>query len=132
MKAIVTKDNFKKILGIVSHIVGHAASLPILSNIMLQTDKGRLKISATNLEMGLTCWLGGRVEEEGIITLPAKTINDYIATTFGEQITLAANKDGLKISTESSSATIKTMPSDEFPLIPQPTSTGSLILRVND
>ena len=124
MKAVVTKENFKKILNIVSHIVGHAASLPILSNILLQTEKGRIKISATNLEIGLTAWRGGRVEEDGRLTLPAKTINDYIATTLGDQISLETEKNNLIISTDSSRATIKTLPADEFPLIPQVVPTG--------
>ncbi len=132
MRAIVTKDNFKKILGLVSHVVGGAASLPILSNILLQTDKGRIKISATNLEIGLTAWLGGRVEEDGSVTLPARTLNEYVSTTLEDQITLATASNGLTVSTDTSSANIKTLPSDEFPLIPEPSSTGKIELTATD
>lgn len=132
MQAVVTKDNFKKILGLVSHVVGNAASLPILSNILLETEKGRLKISATNLEIGLTCWLGGKVEKEGKVTLPAKTINDYVSTTLGDQVSLKTSDGALSISTDASSANVKTLPSDEFPLIPKLKPSGSIKLSAEE
>src|SRR3989344_2337135 len=110
MKAVVTKDNFRKILNLVGHIVGHTSTLPILSNILLQTEKGRLKISATNLEIGLTAWLGGKVDSDGSVTLPARTITDYISVTLGEQVNLETKDNNLIISTDSSSASIKTLP----------------------
>src|SRR3989338_11685035 len=126
MKATVTKENFKKIISLVSHIVSGTSTLPILSNILFQTDKGRIKISATNLEIGLAAWLGGKVEKEGSFTIPARTINDYVSTTMGEQVALEAQKNELTISTESSEAKIKTLPAEEFPLIPQFKPTGTL------
>lgn len=128
MKAVVTRENFKKVLSLVGHIVGNTATLPILSNILLQSDKGRLKISATNLEVGLTAWMGGRVEEEGSLTLPAKTIGEYMGTTLGEQVELSTDKNQLIIATDTSSATIKTLPPEEFPLIPQVTPSGKITL----
>ncbi|OGE86123.1 MAG: DNA polymerase III subunit beta [Candidatus Doudnabacteria bacterium RIFCSPHIGHO2_02_FULL_46_11] len=132
MKAVITRDNFKKVLGLVSHVVGTAASLPILSNILLQTEKGRIKISATNLEMGLTCWLGGRVEEEGTVTLPARTINEYVSTILEEQVILNLKQGNLIVSTDTSSASIKTLPSEEFPLIPKLTSAGKISLGAEE
>lgn len=126
MKAVVTRENFKKVLALVGHIVGNTATLPILSNILMQSDKGRIKISATNLEVGLTAWMGGRVEEDGSLTLPAKTIGEYVGTTLGEQVQLAAAKNQLTISTDTSSATIKTLPPEEFPLIPEFSQAGKV------
>ena len=132
MKIVVTKDNLKKVLNLVSHVVGHTSTLPILSNILMQTDKGRIKISATNLEIGLTAWVGGRVEEEGGATLPARTITDYVSTTLGDQVTLAKDKEGLTVSTDVSRATLKTLPPDEFPLIPQLTVGGQIDLPADE
>jgi DNA polymerase-3 subunit beta len=132
MKAVVTKENFKRILNLVSHIAGHTITLPILSNILIETEKGRMKISATNLEVGLTAWLGGRVEQDGSITLPAKTITDYVSSTNGDQITLEVIGTNLNVSTENSSASIKTLPAEEFPLIPQINASSTVRLPAGE
>src|SRR3989344_9137212 len=126
MKITVTKENLKKIVNSVSHVVAATVTLPILSNILLETEKGRIKISATNLEIGLTAWLGGRVEEEGRVTIPARTFNDYVSSLLGEQVGMEAKKGTLNISTEAARAELKTLPPDEFPLIPKFETTSEM------
>jgi len=68
--------------------VSSRATLPILANILLSTDQGRLKLAATNLETGITTWVNAHVEAEGTTTLPAKLLADLINTFPSERVEL--------------------------------------------
>ena len=80
MKAIVTQQHLAHGLSIVSRAVSPRSTLPVLANVLLATDEGRLRLSATNLELGITCWIPAQVTEEGSITIPARTIVDLVGT----------------------------------------------------
>ena len=64
MKLSCLQENLKRGLAIVSHAVAGKSTLPVLSNILLASDDGRLKLAATNLEIGITCWIGAKIEDE--------------------------------------------------------------------
>ena len=72
MKVIVKQDQLAQGVGIVSRAVSTRSPLPVLANILLQTDDGRLKLSATNLEMGISAWIGAKVEQPGSLTVPSR------------------------------------------------------------
>jgi DNA polymerase-3 subunit beta len=57
MKATVLQENLARGLGTVSKAVSPRSTLPVLANILIASDEGRLRLSATNLEMGITCWI---------------------------------------------------------------------------
>ena len=57
MKVTVLQENLARGLGIVSRAVSPRSTLPVLSNILIASDEGRLRLSATNLELGITCWI---------------------------------------------------------------------------
>ena len=71
MKITCKQQDLSRGLSAVSHAVSNRSTLPILSNILLATDQGRLKLSATNLEIGINCWVDAQIEEEGSTTVPA-------------------------------------------------------------
>jgi DNA polymerase-3 subunit beta len=73
MKVSCLQENLAKGLSIVGRAVASHSTLPVLSNVMLTTDNGQLKLSATNLEIGVNCWVGAKVEEEGAITAVSNT-----------------------------------------------------------
>ena len=60
MKVTVLQENLARGLGIVSRAVSPRSTLPVLSNILIASDEGRLRLSATNLELGITCWISAR------------------------------------------------------------------------
>jgi hypothetical protein len=78
MKVSCLQENLAKGLSIVSRAVAARSTLPVLGNIYLGTDQGRLKLAATNLEIGITCWIGAKVEEDGATTVPARTFVDLV------------------------------------------------------
>ena len=57
MKVTVLQENLARGLGIVSRAVSPRSTLPVLSNVLIASDEGRLRLSATNLELGITCWI---------------------------------------------------------------------------
>jgi len=78
MKVSCLQENLAKGLSVVGRAVSPRSTLPVLGNVLLATDNGRLKLSATNLEVGINCWVGAKVEEEGATTIPARTFIDLV------------------------------------------------------
>ena len=89
MKLTVSQAQLAHGLGLVSRAVSPRSTLPVLGNILLATDEGRLRLSATNLELGITCWIGAQIEEEGCVTIPARIFGDLVTTLPGEKVNLA-------------------------------------------
>lgn len=119
MKLSCTQENLSKGLSIVSRSVGVRATLPVLNNILLQTDKGRLKLSATDLEIGIHTWVGAKVDAEGGITVPARLLLDFINNNTDKNIELELNDSTLKLSSDHFKANINGIEASEFPLIPE-------------
>ncbi|HEX8992768.1 MAG TPA: DNA polymerase III subunit beta [Anaerolineae bacterium] len=134
MKATVLQENLAHGLNIVSRAVSARSTLPVLSNILIATDEGRLRLSATNLELGITCWIAGRIEQEGSTTVPARTLSDLINTLPGEQVSLAldANTQTLNVRGGASTNEIKCIDAQEFPPLPVPDLDGAVQLNVAD
>ena len=86
MKVTVLQENLTHGLNVVSRAVSPRSTLPVLSNVLVATDEGRLRLSATNLELGITCWIGAKIEEEGSITVPARTFTELVSTLIDQQV----------------------------------------------
>ena len=80
MKIIVNQKNLKRAVGLVEKVVSKNTTLPILGNILLKTENGRLRLSATNLELGINVLVGVKTEEEGENTIPTKIFSYFINT----------------------------------------------------
>ncbi|MBX4187576.1 MAG: DNA polymerase III subunit beta [Candidatus Doudnabacteria bacterium] len=119
MKLICTKENLKKGLFVVSRVVGVGNPLQVLNNILVKTDQGRIKLSSTNLEIGVNTWVGGKIEEEGSLTVPAKLINEYINNLPSEKVTITTQETILNLESENYHTNIRGLSADDFPLIPQ-------------
>lgn len=120
MKLSCLQENLKRGLATVSHAVAGKSTLPILSNILLATDQGRLKLAATNLDIGITCWIGAQVEEEGSITIPARLLNDVVGSLPNDKITLSLDSrtQAINLTCARFTNNIKGIEADEFPPIP--------------
>lgn len=120
MKITCKQQDLKQGLSIVSHAVASRSPLPILTNILLTTDQGRLKISATNLEISITCFVDAEILEDGAITVPARPFTELVNSLAQGQIDLNVPSDTntVKIKSHGSNANIKGMDATEFPVIP--------------
>ena len=120
MKLTCNQQDLARGLSAVSHAVSERSSLPILANILLETDSGRLKLAATNLEIGVTCWVEAQISEEGATTVPAKLLTDFVSTLTAEPLTLSVTEgtNVLHLRGLRNTAHFRGMDAVEFPLIP--------------
>lgn len=115
----INKNKFLIALQATEKIIARNLNLPILNNILLKTEKGRLKISSTNLEIGINYWIGSKIKEEGEIAVPAKIITDFIQNIQDEKITLTTKKNTLLINSDHYRSQILGFDTKDFPIIPE-------------
>jgi DNA polymerase-3 subunit beta len=134
MKVTVLQENLSRGLGIVSRAVSPRSTLPVLANILIATDEGRLRLSATNLELGITAWIPAKVEEEGSTTVPARTFADLVNALPGDQVVLNLDSatQTMNIRSGASNNDIKGIDADEFPPLTTPDMDGAIQLNVAD
>jgi DNA polymerase-3 subunit beta len=120
MRLSCLQENLSKGLSIVGRAAASRSTLPITNNVLMSTDEGRLKLSATNLEMAVSCWIGAKVEEEGATTVPAKLLTDFVATLPNDKIemTLSAKKT-LTLKCRRFEARMTGVDAKDFPPIPK-------------
>tara|TARA_B100001540_G_scaffold84013_1_gene75632 strand:+ start:393 stop:1532 length:1140 start_codon:yes stop_codon:yes gene_type:complete len=120
MKLSCLQENLSKGLAVVSRAVATRSTLPVTQNVLISTDQSRLKLSATNLEIAITTWIGASIEDEGAITLPARILTEFVNTLEGDKIdfSLPEGNGILNISSGRSKATINGIDAEEFPPIP--------------
>lgn len=118
MKISCTQERLNKGLAIVSRIVGTRTTLPVLSNIYIEAKEGELKLSATDLEIGITTSIGAKVDEEGALTIPARLISEFVANNDDESIEMSSHEQTLHLKSERYEANIKGIDPAEFPQVP--------------
>lgn len=131
MKLTILQQDLLPILQSVSRSCGIKATLPVLANVLIQAENNTLKLSATNLEIGVIKEVSAKISEEGSVTIPAKTFLDLISALSGAEIELEATNDQLKITTKQFNATLNGIASAEFPSIPFEATTFTK-LKVSD
>ncbi len=119
MNLIVIRGNLKDGLGIVERMSGDSTNLPILKNVLIQTEDGKIKFTATNLEVAVSAFVPGKVVDKGRITVPVSVLRELVANLQGERVALESRKTGLAVKTDNYSATIQGLPSEDFPIIPK-------------
>jgi DNA polymerase-3 subunit beta len=120
MKISCLQENLAKGLATVGRAVATRSTLPILSNILLQCDEGRLRLAATNFEIGVNCWVGARVEQEGSITVPARLLTEFVNSLPAGHIEMEVHErtQTLNLKCARFEANIKGLDASEFPAVP--------------
>jgi DNA polymerase-3 subunit beta len=120
MKVTCTQDALAKGLGIVGRAVAARSPLPITANVLIATEEGRLKLSATNLEITMSCWIPAEIEEEGAITVPARLLSDFVNTLPNDRISLTvpARARQVRLECARNEASIGGLDADDFPPTP--------------
>ena len=120
MKITCLQENLSRGLAVVGRAVANRATLPVIHNVLLNVDQSMLKLSATNLEIAMTTWVGAKIEEEGSITVPARLLSEFVNSLPNDPINLQLYEGSglLEISSGSSKAHINITDASEFPPIP--------------
>ncbi|MBI2934182.1 MAG: DNA polymerase III subunit beta [Chloroflexi bacterium] len=121
MKLSCLQENLSRGLGIVGRAVATRTTLPITNNILVSTDRSRLRLTATNLEIAIVHWVGAMVEEEGAIAIPARLFTEYINSLKSDklELVLPASSRSLQIKAARSDARISGQDAEDFPPIPE-------------
>ena len=130
MKLSCTRENLHQGLSIVSHISGKSVNLPILNNVLFRADISGLKLTATNLDMTVTCAVRSKVDQPGEYTVPAKLIADYVSLLPDERVDIDLLDTSLSVVCGSSKTKINGLSPSEFPLVPQVTGGVKFIVPV--
>ena len=126
MELIVTQENLARALTAVGRVASTKTQLPILSNILLRTDKNRLLIAATNLEIATTQYIGAKVIKPGAITIPARLVSEFISNLPKESIELKTVNSNLSIKSGSYTSVINGVIADDFPELPTINESSSI------
>lgn len=134
MKVSVLQENLAHGLSIVSRAVSPRSTLPVLGNVLVATDEGRLRLSATNLDLGITCWIGAKIEEEGSTTVPARTFTELVSTLADKQVDMNLNvrNQTLNVRCGTSNTDMKCIDAQEFPPLPEPELDAGIQINVVD
>ena len=119
MKLSVMQENLARGLSVVSRAVSSRSTLPVLANVLLKTEDGGLKLTATNLEIGITYWVPGKIDEDGSTTVPAKLLTDLVnSLPAGDKVELEVTAgESLHVKAGRFQTHIKGIDADEFPAI---------------
>ena len=119
MKLSVMQENLARGLSIVSRAVSSRSTLPVLANVLLKTEDAGLKLTATNLEIGITYWVPGKVDEDGATTVPARLLTDLVnSLPPGDKVELEVTAgDTLHVKAGRFQTHIKGISDEEFPAI---------------
>ncbi|HSF83504.1 MAG TPA: DNA polymerase III subunit beta [Anaerolineales bacterium] len=134
MNISVLQENLAHGLSIVSRAVSPRSTLPVLGNVLVATDEGRLRLSATNLDLTITCWIGAKIEEEGSTTVPARTFTELVNTLADKQVDMSLNvrTQTLNVHCGASNTDLKCIDAQEFPPLPVPDLESGIELNVAD
>ncbi len=118
MKISCTQENLHRGLEIVSRASGRNTALPILSNVLLRAESTGLRLTATNLEIGLTCLVRAKVEGAGAYTVQGRLLNELVGLLSSDRIDLSLANGELSVVTKETKTSLKGLSADEFPIIP--------------
>lgn len=119
MKFIALRSNIKEAISIVEKISNENLNLPILKNVFIETNNSGVYFVTTNLEIAITCNVSGKVIEDGKITVPIGLLSNLIANIQSDRLNFEKKGNNLEIKTDSYSAVLQGLPSDDFPITPK-------------
>lgn len=119
MKVQVLQENLQRGLAIVGRAVATRSTLPITANVLIQTDNGRLKLAATDLDIAISAWIGAMIDEPGATTVPSRLITDFVSSLPPATVSLEVPERGRQVRLECArnESTINAMDAEDFPRI---------------
>jgi len=119
MKIRCKKSNLQRGLSVVSRIVPTRTTLPVLGNVLLRAQDGRLDMTSTDLEAAMNVEVSAKIEQDGSITVPLKTFMDFVLTVSDEEMAIDTSGADVLVKSSHYSVNIKGIDASEFPIIPK-------------
>ena len=127
MKVTISQSDLSKGLNLVSKALSSRNQLPVLANVLIEVKKEGVILAATNLEVGIRTQIGGKTENEGTITVPARSLTEFVTSVTGQQVQLESHEGKLKVVADKFKATFSGIDAAEFPILPQPSKSTQTI-----
>lgn len=126
MQLTCEKKKFEDAVNACARAINPRSPLPILSHLLLEASAGEIKLTATDLDVGLSIVLEAEIEEEGAITCPARLMTDIVTKFPAGKVELKTLSEGrMLLSCGTSKFELSTLPAEEFPSLPDPAETNS-------
>jgi DNA polymerase III subunit beta len=118
MRCTISTKNLKSSLNNLSRIASSRSTLPILANILFKAENNHVYLSATDLTIGMEVFVGAKVSEEGVVTIPARVFNEYIANIQEETVEISYKDNRVTIKTKHHETLVGSMQAEDFPELP--------------
>ena len=129
MNVICARKDLYEGVQIASRAVSARTSLPILGHLLITAEEDKLRITATDLEIGLGCVVEAKVIEPGLMTVPAKIMAELLGSLPEEDVSIAVDSDcNVSIKCAASDFSLKGLPPEEFPMLPEVVEETSFII----
>lgn len=132
MKFECNTEELSGAVGIAARFIERRANLPVLSSILILAEKGRLTLRATNLECGVEISISAKVQNEGIMAVSGAVLLGFLVNARGKLVSASLAGEMFRIETERTSASIKTLPHEDFPVLPRVSATTSFSVKSGD
>lgn len=131
MKIAVTQEKLSKALNNVSRIAIGKVTLPILNNVLIRVNKKKVSLITTNLDMAVEDFLPVSNSEDGVVTVPAKLLAEFISTLpRGEKIEISSEDTKVTIKAGKYSSTINGALADDFPELPEISEKDAVVYKI--
>jgi len=126
------QENLSKGLSVVNRAVALRSTLDVLSNVLITAEEDRLRLSATNLEIGIHCWIGAEVAEEGGVAVPSRILTDFVSSLPPEKVTMGLDVRSMRLHLKCNeyTASINGIDPSQIPVIPMDEDGHSLMVEV--
>ncbi len=132
MRFETSTDQFAAAVATAARFSERRPNLPVLGSILIVAESGRLLLRATNLECGVEITTPAKIVEQGIVAVPAGVLSGFVANAKGRSISGSLVGEVFKVETERASATIKTIPNEDFPILPRVSAERSFTEKTHD
>lgn len=132
MKFETNLEQFSRVIVTVARFAERKPNLPVLGSVLIVAENGHLLLRATNLECGVEITTPAKVSESGIVAIPAGVLSGFVGNARGKTITGFLRGEVCILETEQASATLKTIPPEDFPLLPKVSAEHSFTLKSNE
>lgn len=129
MKITVLQESLSKALLFMNRAVSSKPNIPVLANVLIEAEKGKVKFSATDLEIGISTWIGAEVSEEGSLTVSAKMLSDFVNSLKRGKIEMGEKEGLFEVNFVDNNAAFYIIPADDFPKVPE--AQGEVMLEIN-
>jgi len=126
MKAEVLKENLKSGLSVTERVAGKNLSLPILSNILINTEDSFLNLISTDLEVVIKLWILSKIINKGNVVVPAKLFSGFISSLPNDKVLIESKDNNLNIECGKLKTNIQGYNPEDFPIIPEFKESGFL------